>query len=85
MPINQESFNDKLYDLLKIRGYDPIPKDSQNKRTTPKKADVFNFTFKKNGKDYGNAWVTIDDASNIIVYYDENQYNSPEGKTPGLD
>ena len=85
MSINQESFNDKLYNLLKVRGYNPLPKDSQNKRTSPKKADVFNFTFTKNGKNYGDAWVTIDDASNIIIYYDEEQYNSPEGKTPGLD
>lgn len=85
MSINQESFNDKLYNLLKVRGYNPLPKDSQNKRTSPKKADVFNFTFTKNGKNYGDAWVTIDDASNTIIYYDEEQYNSPEGKTPGLD
>ena len=73
MAIDQESFNKKLYDLLKTRGYRPIPKDSKNERTeSPQDADVFNFTFTKGGEEMGDAWVTIDDAQDVILYYDDD-------------
>jgi hypothetical protein len=73
MAIDQESFNKKLYDLLKTRGYRPIPKDSKNQRTeSPQDADVFNFTFTKGGEEMGDAWVTIDDAQDVILYYDDD-------------
>jgi hypothetical protein len=73
MAIDQESFNKKLYDLLKTRGYRPIPKDSKNERTeSPQDADVFNFTFVKAGEELGDAWVTIDDAQDVILYYDDD-------------
>ncbi len=85
MAIDQESFNTDLYRLLRTRGYKPVPKDAKNQRTQPEAAEVFNFTFVKDGKDYGDAWVTIDDAQNVIVYYDNEQQESPSGKSPGLD
>ena len=73
MAIDQESFNKKLYDLLKTRGYRPIPKDSKNERTMgPQDADVFNFTFVKAGQELGDVWVTIDDAQDVILYYDDD-------------
>ena len=85
MPIDQESFNTNLYKLLKTRGYKPVPKDAKNQRTDPNNAEVFNFTFTKDGKEYGDAWVTIDDASNVVLYYSNEQEESPSGKSPGLD
>ena len=85
MAINQESFNTDLYKLLRTRGYKPVPKDAKNQRTQPEAAEVFNFTFTKDGKDYGDAWVTIDDASNVVLYYSNEQEESPSGKSPGLD
>lgn len=85
MAIDQESFNNDLYRLLRTRGYKPVPKDSKNQRTQPEAAEVFNFTFMKDGKDYGDAWVTIDDASNVVLYYSNEQEESPSGKSPGLD
>ena len=85
MAIDQESFNTDLYKLLRTRGYKPVPKDAKNQRTQPEAAEVFNFTFTKDGKDYGDAWVTIDDASNVVLYYSNEQEESPSGKSPNLD
>jgi hypothetical protein len=85
MAIDQESFNTDLYKLLRTRGYKPVPKDVKNQRTQPEAAEVFNFTFTKDGKDYGDAWVTIDDASNVVLYYSNEQEESPSGKSPNLD
>ena len=85
MAIDRESFNTDLYKLLRTRGYKPVPKDAKNQRTQPEAAEVFNFTFTKDGKDYGDAWVTIDDAQKVILYYDNEQEESPSGKSPGLD
>jgi hypothetical protein len=32
MATDNESFNRDLYDLLKVRGYGPVPLDSKNQR-----------------------------------------------------
>lgn len=86
MATDNESFNRDLYDLLKVRGYKPVPLDSKNQRVLASQAaDVIEFTFNKDGKDYGKAWVSIDDAANVIVYYDEEQQESPSTTTPGVD
>jgi hypothetical protein len=85
MAIDQESFNTDLYKLLRTRGYKPVPKDAKNQRIQPEAAEVFHFTFNKDGKDYGDAWVTIDDAQKVILYYGNEQEDSPSGKSPGLD
>ncbi len=83
MAIDQETFNTRLYSLLKTRGYKPVPRDVNNERTTPQDAEVFEFTFKKGDDTYGLAWITIDQASNLKVYYNDEQSNSPKGKTKG--
>ena len=86
MSNNTESFNKDLYDLLKVRGYKPIPLDSKNQRVpASQSADVMQFDFIKDGEDYGKVWVSIDDASNVIVYYDNEQQNSPSSPTPGVE
>jgi hypothetical protein len=86
MATDNESFNRDLYDLLKVRGYQPVPLDSKNQRVPASQAaDVIQFTFTKDGKDYGKVWVTIDDAKNVIVYYDEEQQESPSNITPGVE
>lgn len=86
MATDNESFNRDLYDLLKVRGYDPVPLDSKNQRVPASQAaDVIQFTFTKDGEDYGKAWVSIDDAQNVIVYYDEEQQESPSNATPGVE
>jgi len=86
MATDNESFNRDLYNLLKVRGYQPVPLDSKNQRVPASQAsDVIQFTFTKDGEDYGKVWVTIDDAANVIVYYDEEQQESPSSATPGVD
>ena len=86
MATDNESFNRDLYNLLKVRGYQPVPLDSKNQRVPASQAsDVIQFTFTKDGEDYGKVWVTIDDAQNVIVYYDEEQQESPSNATPGVD
>ena len=63
MAQDSESFNRDLYDLLKVRGYHPTPLDSRNQRVSASQdADVIEFDFVKDGKSYGSAWITVDDA-----------------------
>ena len=86
MAQDTENFNKELYNLLKVRGYEPVPLDSKNQRVPASQAaDVIQFTFIKDGEDYGKVWLTIDEAKNVIVYYDEEQQKSPSGKTPGVE
>lgn len=86
MATDTESFNKELYDLLKVRGYKPIPLDAKNQRVPASQtADVIEFHFTKDGEDFGKAWLTIDDAQNVVVYYDDEQQNSPSSPTPGVE
>jgi hypothetical protein len=86
MATDTESFNKELYDLLKVRGYKPVPLDAKNQRVPASQtADVIEFQFIKDGEDYGKAWLTIDDAQNVVVYYDDEQQNSPSSPTPGVE
>jgi hypothetical protein len=86
MAHDNESFNTDLYELLKVRGYKPVPLNSQNQRVkASQEADVIEFTFTKDGEDYGNAWITIDDAKNVKIYYDNEQQDSPDTTTPGVE
>lgn len=86
MAIGNETFNNELYQLLKVRGYHPTPLNSQNQRVkASQEADVIEFDFTKDGEDYGKAWVSIDDASNVCVYFDDEQAESPSNATPGAE
>lgn len=84
-----ESINRDLYDLLRGRGFftDPKdgPKDTSGQTTVPEKASFFRFTFKKDGKTYGDARVSIDAKKNLTVYYGEEQRDSPSSPTPGVE
>ena len=84
MPIITASLNKKLYDLLKVRGYDPIPKDSTGQTTpVPDDAEVLKFKFKKGGEPVGDVWTTIDSSQNLVVYYDDDVSDSDEQNTSG--
>ena len=72
MPITNDNLNKKLYQLLKVQGFDPVPKDSKGETTpVPDEAEVFRFTFKVDGKPVGPAWVTVDSNQDLKVYYDD--------------
>jgi hypothetical protein len=86
MALDTESFNKELYDLLKVRGYKPIPLDNKNQRVAASQnADVFELTFFKDGKDYGKAYVTLDGSKSIKVYFGEEQEDSPNNPTRGVE
>ena len=54
MPINNESLNHSLYNLLSK--YKPKPLDAEGKVTpVPDEADIFKFEFTKDGEDYGTV------------------------------
>lgn len=73
MPIKTDSLNRDLYKLLKVRGYDPIPKGSDGETVpVPDEAEVFKFTFKKDGNPVDTAWVTIDSNQDLKIYYDDD-------------
>jgi hypothetical protein len=84
MPINNQSLNKELYKLLKVRGFDPIPKDSTGETSpVPDEADVFKFTFKQDGNSLGTAWATIDGNNKLTVYYgDDITKNVSENEDP---
>jgi hypothetical protein len=87
MPIQTDSLNRKLYDLLDTRGYNPVSKDSDvnnaGKTVPPEEADVFKFTFTKNGEEIDDCWVTVDKAQNLIVYYDQDVMKNADQSTSG--
>ena len=86
MATDAESFNRDLYDLLKVRGYHPVPLDSKNQRVNaPQEADVIQFVFTKDGKEYGKVWISVDKAKQITIYYDNDQEDSPNDVTPGVE
>jgi hypothetical protein len=86
MALDNESFNKQLYDLLKTRGYKPVSKNARNQDVSAsQEADVMEFVFTKDGESYGKAWVTIDNASSVVLYYDDEIEDSPDGRTPGVD
>lgn len=86
MALDTESFNKELYDLLKVRGYKPVPLDYRDQRVAASQdADVFELTFFKDGKDYGKAYITLDGSKSIKVYFGEEQQNSPNNPTRGVE
>lgn len=86
MPITTEDFHSSLYDLLRTKGYQPIPLDSKGK-TSPfyPEADVFKFSFIKDGKKYGDVWATVDNGLKLVLYYDDEVSSSPSSDTKGVD
>ena len=83
MPINSASLNQKLYNLIKVRGYNPIPKDSQGETTpVPDEADVIKFTFSADGKEYGDVWITVDSSQDLIIYYGDDVADSDNNVSP---
>ena len=71
--------NDKLYGLLDSRGYKPDMYDSSGKKVAvPEEAELLQFSFIKDGEDYGRATVTIDGSHRLIVYYNDKIAQSPK-------
>lgn len=83
MPINSETLNRQLY--KRLSKYKPKPLDADGNVTPIEdEADVFKFTFSKDGEDYGTVFATIDDNHALTVYYNDDVTESPPGSTPGI-
>jgi hypothetical protein len=83
MPISKETLNSKLFKVLSK--YDPTPLDATGKVTPMEdEADVFRFTFTKDGEEYGDVFATVDDDRQIILYYKDDVTQSPDSPTDGL-
>jgi len=79
MSKEQESLKTEIYGLLKSRGFNPISKDSAGDTVpVPEEAEVFEFMFSKDGKDYGKVWVTLDGLRQLVIYYGKEVADSPK-------
>jgi hypothetical protein len=85
MPIQTDTLNRGLYDLLTVRYDDVTPLDSKEDTTAPEEADIFKFTFEKDGKAYGTVYVTIDNSRNLVLYYGDEVQDSPDTNTSGTE
>ena len=85
MPIQTDTLNRNLYDLLTVRYDDVTPLDSEEKTTSPEEADIFRFTFEKDGETYGKVYVTIDNSRNLVLYYGDEVEDSPDTNTSGTE
>jgi hypothetical protein len=47
-------------------------------------ADVFKFTFTKDGEEYGDVFATVDDDRQIVLYYKDDVTQSPDSPTDGV-
>jgi len=85
MPINTETLNRRLFKVLHQRFKSTTPLDSSGEKTPVEdEADVFKFTFTKNGEEYGTVFATIDDNKTLKIYNGDDVTESPEAPTPGL-
>jgi hypothetical protein len=84
MPINTETLNRQLY--KRLSKYKPKPLDAEGNVTPIEdEADVFKFTFTKDGEEYGNVFATVDDNHALTIYYSDDVTESPPGPTTGFD
>lgn len=68
MPVSIENLNKEVFDVLRSRGYDPIPLNSKGQQDIDiQDSDVFRFTFKVDDDEVGTGWVTVEGKE--IVFY----------------
>jgi hypothetical protein len=87
MAKNQESINRSLFELLRSRGYAPTLLDTSGKEIpVPEEAEVFQFKFSKDGKEYGTVTASIDGLHKLVIYFGDDVANSEkETSTSGDD
>lgn len=82
MAKNQESINKALFELLRSRGYAPTLLDTSGKEIPiPDEAEVFQFKFKKDDKEYGTVTLSIDGLHKLVVYFNDDVANSEKEST----
>lgn len=82
---SKQTKNLLLFDTLRSRGYEPRALDTlgNDRKVSIEDADLFAFTFIKNGQSYGPARVSIDEDNNLVIYTTERLESSPQSKTKG--
>ncbi len=81
MAKNTESINQSLFDLLRSRGYGPTMLDTSGKEIpVPEDAEVFQFQFVKDGKEYGTVTLSVDGLHKLVVYFGDDVANSSKEK-----
>ena len=86
MPKNADSLNRSLFELLQSKGYDPTLLSTSGKETpTPEEAEVFQFSFVKDGEDYGKVTMSIDGLHKLVIYYDDDIANSEKEESESGD
>lgn len=81
MALNNDQLKQNIFDFLKVRKLKPTPKDSANKDTSvPQDADLIEFTFEKDGKQFDKAWITIEGRNDLTVYYDDDIFTGDDGE-----
>lgn len=78
MAKNNESLNNSLFQLLRSRGYNPTLLGTDGKEIpVPDEAEVFQFHFIKDDKDYGPVTISIDGLNKLVIYYNDAIAGSP--------
>ena len=86
MPKDNQTINRSLFDLLDSKGYEPTMLDTSGKAVPiPEEAEVFQFDFIKDGKDYGPVTITIDGLHRLIIYYGKGVADSAKEQTASGD
>ena len=84
MAKNQESINRSLFELLRSRGYAPTLLDTSGKEIpVPEEAEVFQFKFIKDGKEYGTVTASIDGLHKLVIYFNDDVANSEKESEGG--
>jgi hypothetical protein len=79
MPIQTDSLNKKLYDLLKTQGLKPVAKDSENETTpVPDEAEVIQFQLDTGDGTPEVLWATVDSSRKLTLYYDDDVMEDAE-------
>ena len=68
--LSTEKYYRDLYNLLKVKGYKPVALDYNRDKVNPEEAVAIEFSFKKDGKEYGVAYITIDKS--VTLYFVTN-------------
>lgn len=87
MPTTQ-TLNEKLFNTLKSRGYDPTPLDDTGRETpTASDASIIQFDFVKNTtndktNNFGSVTIALDN-NNLNIYFNRSVTNSPRESING--
>ena len=85
MPRSNENINKELDDLLTSNGFEVTARDSSGKQVpVPESADLFEFHFHKDRREYGTVTVTIDGLKRMIVYFDDEIADSGSSEGSGI-